>query len=85
MENEVEVLDGEVVQEVGEACKSTKWPIIGGIAVAIAIPVIFLRKKIRAKVEKRMVKKLTKKGYAIYGPTTLKEEEIPTTQLPDLE
>lgn len=68
MEKELEVLE----EGVGNATETvrrgpSKGVIIGVTAAAIGLLVVF-RKKIRARAEKRMVKKLTKKGYTVYEP-----------------
>lgn len=50
--------------------KSSKAFLIGGL-VAIGAILFGFRKKISAKIDASMVKKLTKKGYSIYSPTDL--------------
>jgi hypothetical protein len=69
MKNEVnEILEGDVVNELGNVNpKPSKVAIFGIVAATAGLFVVF-RKKIRTKMEKRMVKKLTKKGYTICEP-----------------
>lgn len=73
MENEVkEVLDEVVENEaVTTNRKPAKAAIIGIAAATVALLVAF-RKKIGAKIDGRMVKRLTKKGYTIDSPVDLK-------------
>lgn len=73
MENEVkEVLDEVVENEaVTTNRKPAKAAIIGIAAATVALLVAF-RKKIAAKNEARMVKKLEKKGYTVNSPVDLK-------------
>ena len=72
MENEVkEVLDEVAENEVVTTNrKSPKAAIIGIAAATVALLVAF-RKKIGAKIDGRMVKRLTKKGYSVINPTDL--------------
>lgn len=72
MENEVkEVLDEVTGNEtVNTKRKSSKVAIIGIATTAVALLVAF-RKKIGAKIDGRMVKRLTKKGYTVNSPVDL--------------
>lgn len=83
MENEVkEVLEEGVVDELDNVNqKSSKVAIFGAVAAVTGLLFVF-RKKISARVEKRMVKKLTKKGYSVYKSESTcfpDELELPET------
>lgn len=70
MENELnEVMEVGVSNELENVSrKPSKVAIFGIAAAAITGLVVAFRKKIGARMEKRMVKKLTKKGYTVYEP-----------------
>lgn len=68
MEKELEVLEEGVSNELGNANhKRSKLMTVGIAAAAIGLYVAF-RKKIKARAEKRMIKKLTKRGYTVTEP-----------------
>ena len=73
MEKELEVLE-EGVSEVTETVRRgpSKGLIIGITAATVGLFVVF-RKKIKARAEKRMVKKLTKRGYTVSEPIQEKD------------
>lgn len=73
MENEVkEVLEEGAVDEVNKTNhKSSKVVAILGIAAAGLL--LAFRKKINTRIEKSMVKKLTKKGYSVFEPTSTED------------
>ena len=70
MEKELqEVMGEEMVNELEEVNKKPSKGAVLGIAVAAVAGVLFaFRKKINAKIEGSMVKKLSKKGYTIIKP-----------------
>ena len=84
MENEVkEVLDEVVGNESSNVSrKSSKVAIFGLAATAVALLVAF-RKKISARVDGRMVKRLTKRGYTVHTPVEV--EVIPDNLLEEIE
>ena len=70
MENEIkEILDEGTVTELNTVNTRSKIAGILGIAAIATTSLLFVfRKKIAAKHEEKMVKKLTKKGYTVYEP-----------------
>lgn len=74
MENEVkEVMDEVVGNEAVTTNRKAPKAAIIGIAVATVALLVAFRKKIAAKNEARMVKKLTKKGYTVNSPSTFED------------
>lgn len=72
MEKEfTEVLEEGLVNEVEVINHKPSVGMIVGIAVtAVTIPLIVFRKKIKAKAEERMIKKLRDRGYHVCVPVT---------------
>lgn len=71
MENEVkEVLDEELGNELGNVNRKSSKVKILGIATVTAVTAVLLkfRNKINARIERKMVNKLTKKGYSVISP-----------------
>ena len=86
MENETKELlveeNGVTSPEVNrKSSKATFW---GIAAVTTAVLLLKFRKKIGAKIENVMAKRLGKKGYAILSPTEM-EEEIPNIVAENIE
>ena len=74
MKNEVkEVLDEELVNDLGNVNKPSKGAFLGIAAAAVAASVLLFkfRKKIGSGIDKVMVNKLTKKGYSVCSPKEL--------------
>lgn len=72
-----ETLEEEVVTEIAEAnTGNSKAKIVGIVAGAATLLSFIFRKKIGAGIEKRMVKKLTKKGYDIQPPVEVVNEKF---------
>lgn len=75
MENEV--LETGVVDELEVVNKKpTKGMIIGIAAVAVAGVLLACRRKIGAKIEGRMVKKLMNKGYTVIKSIDVSKDDI---------
>ena len=75
MKNEVkELLTEELGNDLGEVNqKSSKGAVLGIAAVTVGVLLFKFRHKIGAKIENKMVKALTKKGYTVYSQTELAE------------
>lgn len=73
MNNEVkEVLDEELVNEIGNVNKPSKGAFLGITAAVAASVLLFkFRKKIGSRIDKVMANKLTKKGYTVCSPKEL--------------
>lgn len=70
--NEVVLEEGLNNETVETNHKFSKVKVLGIVAMASATALLLkFRKKINTKIENRMVKKLTKKGYIISNPTEL--------------
>ena len=70
MENELnELMEVGTSNELEKVSrKPSKVAIFGIVAATVAGLSLAFRKKIKARAEKRMVKKLTKRGYTVYEP-----------------
>lgn len=63
-----EVMEGVVNESETVNRKPSKVAIFGIVAVTVTGLLLGFRKKISAKIEGSMVKRLTKKGYTIFEP-----------------
>lgn len=69
-----EVMGEEMVNELEEVNNKPSKGAVLGIAIAAVAGVLFaFRKKINAKIEGSMVKKLSKKGYTVIEPKLSEE------------
>ena len=80
MEHETnEMLEATLGNESVSTNRKSPKAVLLGAAVAISALFIAFRKKINAKVENCMVKRLTKKGYIVSDP--IKFEDLPDTNI----
>lgn len=74
MEKELEILEEEMTNELETVSRRPSKKVVFGIVTVGTICLLLaFRKKIKAKIEKSMVKKLEKKGYMVVEPMDTKE------------